>query len=544
MFSRQQLSQLGKSIAGLGLRRLAVLGVVGVAIVASVVAAAYYLGRPAMQPIYTGLSGQDVARITAALAEEGIAFDVNEARSAVLVPFGQTAQARILLAQKGLPASSRAGYELFDQIGSIGLTSFMQEITRVRALEGEIARTIQGLDGVAAARVHLVLPEPGAIRRDRREPSASVVLRLDDRWRDEAAQAVRQIVAAAVPSLKPEQVNVASTDGRVLVSGGDGRSLGTQKLAEMERSMASDLEQRASRTLASALGHGNFQVSVSVRLDVDRQEVSETIFDPKSRVERSVKVIKQSGSQEDGGKSQAVGVESNIPTPEAAQTDVEKRSQKEDRREEQINYELNSKQVQTVREGYRIEQLAIAAVVNNKRVVELAGGKAGASDIEVRLDELKRLVAAATGAKLDGNDRVEMSAVDFSISDSELAPVSGPGALDYVLMNTGTAINAAAMLAVVFVVVWFGLRPAVQMLAVSREPDAMAVGSLAPPFAGDMSGVLADNQGEGTRVGTGGGERSASLAASQRSIGDRLVTLVESDDVKTTKVLKAWMQEA
>ena len=161
MPSSEQLSRLVAGFAALGARRLMLLGLVGLAVIAAVGTSAVFLGRPAMQPIYTGLTPQDVSRMTAALAEAGVPFDVNEQRNAVLVTFGQTARARTLLAQKGLPTSSRAGYELFDQLGSIGLTSFMQEVTRVRALEGEIARTIQALDGVAAARVHLVLPDPG-----------------------------------------------------------------------------------------------------------------------------------------------------------------------------------------------------------------------------------------------------------------------------------------------------------------------------------------------------------------------------------------------
>ena len=190
MINSQQLTQLGVSLAKLGARRLMLLGVVGVTVVILVAVAAYYLGRPAMQPIYTGLSSQDVTRITAALAEAGVTFDVNEQRNAVLVPFGQTARARTLLAQKGLPTSARAGYELFDQLGSIGLTSFMQEITRVRALEGEIARTIQALDGVGAARVHLVLSEAGSFRRERRDATASVLLRVEEKWNAASGQVV------------------------------------------------------------------------------------------------------------------------------------------------------------------------------------------------------------------------------------------------------------------------------------------------------------------------------------------------------------------
>jgi flagellar M-ring protein FliF len=410
MISKQQIEQIGASLSRLGKRRLVLLAVSGLAIMATVVLAASFLARPALQPIYTGLTSQDVTRIAEALGDAGLQFDVNEQRNAVLVPFGQTARARTLLAQKGLPTSSRAGYELFDQMGSMGLTSFMQEVTRVRALEGEIARTIQALDGVAAARVHLVLPDPGSFRRDRREPSASVLLRLDSRWQTQAGQAVRHLVAAAVPGMKTEQVSIASTDGRLIATGGDEKTLSSMKLAEMERSMATELEQRASRTLASALGAGNYQISVTVRLDVDRQQTSETTFDPKSRIERSVRTVKQSGSTEDGGGKAAVSVEANVPREESAQVDGDKRRQREDRREELVNYELSSKTVQTVREGYRVQRIAIAAVVSRTQIAAQLGSGADAAAVDARLAELKRLVAAATGASPDRNDSIEIAA--------------------------------------------------------------------------------------------------------------------------------------
>lgn len=560
MPTSQQLSQLVQNILSLGPRRISVLAAIGVAVMAAVGAAAYYLGRPAMQPIYTGLSAQDVSLITAALSEAGVPFDVNEQRSSVMVPFGLTTRARTLLAQKGLPASSRAGYELFDQLGSIGLTSFMQEITRVRALEGEIARTIQALDGVAAARVHIVLPDPGSFRRDRRDPSGSVLLRLNERWQAASAQAVRQIVAAAIPGMKIEQVSVTSTDGRVLASGGDERNMGNLKLSEMERAMANDLEQRAGRTLASAVGEGNFQVSVSVRLDVDREQVNETVYDPKSRVERSVKIIKQSGSTEDGGSKPTVGVEANLPTGDQNQSEGDKRRQREDRREELVNYELNTKTKQLVREGYRVEQLAIATVINRKQLVEQAGGNASKADVDARLEDLKRLIAASTGAKLDQKDRLEISAVDFPGDGKALAPVQGPGLMDYLMMNIGTGINALALLGVVFVVVWLGMRPAARIL--QEQPKALTaeaasngsiasnagLGLPAPDFGamGAGNGVGGDLNGFGF---DGNGFDMPAPALSSRkaqsnAIRERLSAIVEENDESVTRVLKSWMQEA
>ena len=553
MPSSDQLSRLMTSLMALGARRLVLLGLVGLSVMAAVATAAMHLGRPAMQPIYTGLSAQDVSRITAALAEAGISFDVNEQRSAVMVAFGQTARARSLLAQKGLPNSSRAGYELFDQLGSIGLTSFMQEVTRVRALEGEIARTIQALDGVAAARVHLVLADPGSFRRERRDPSASVLLRVDERWQNSAAQAVRHIVAAAVPGMKVEQVNVAATDGRLLASGGDELTLGTAKHAEMERSMAAELEQRASRTLSAMLGPGYSQVSAPVRLDVDRQQVNETVYDPKSRIERSVRTVKQSGQSEDSGTKPSVGVVANLPKEETSQAEGEKRRQKEDRREELVNYELNTKTVQTVREGYRVKRQAIAVVISRKHLTESLGGGATPEAQEARLAELKRLVAAATGASAEREDLVEIAAVDFSAGDGAMTPVPGPSIRDYMLMNAGTAMNALAMLGVVFLVAWFGLRPVTRMLgeqpaialdattapALANQaggPGATDTPALAPP-RGDMAELVPDGSYDG-RV------QQVPRRKNNAAMREKLEALVESDSAEVTKVLKGWMQGA
>ena len=179
MIGREQLERLWMSLLGLGGRRLSVLALVGVTVFGTVALSGYYLSRPDLETLYGGLNAQDVSRIGATLKEAGIAFDVNSQGNAVLVRRGQTAQARMLLAEKGLPSSTNAGYELFDKLGSIGLTSFMQEVTRVRALEGEIARTIQAMRGVKAARVHIVLPDSGSFRRNRQPPSASVIIRTD-----------------------------------------------------------------------------------------------------------------------------------------------------------------------------------------------------------------------------------------------------------------------------------------------------------------------------------------------------------------------------
>jgi flagellar M-ring protein FliF len=549
MLTLNSLSQLGSSLANFGPRRLALLGGVGLMVMIAVGIATHFLSRPAMQSIYTGLSAQEVGRMTSVLAEAGISFDINEQRNAVLVPYGQTARARTLLAQKGLPASARAGYELFDSLGSIGLTSFMQEVTRVRALEGEIARTVQALDGVAAARVHLVLPEQGSFRRERRDPSGSVLLRLEGRVPPATGQVVRHLVAAAVPGMKTDQVSVASTDGRLLVTGESELAAGSARLAEMERTMAAELEQKASRTLTSTLGSGNFQISITASLDVDRQQINETVFDPRSRVERSLRVVKQSGSSEDAAARAAAGADANVPREETSQSESERRRQREDRKEELINYELNSKTVQTVREGYRVKALAIAVVINRKQLIAQLGGSPDANAVAQRLEELKRLVAASTGSSEQRQDRIEISAADFSGVDVGLLTQPAASLMDYLQMNIGVIINALSMLGMVLIVVLLGVRPLIKRLSGASDGAAPAVQTISSDAGAAMPSLVGRSVEPSDASALADGTVSAGLPSGlgrsrELDVRARLDALVAANDVEVAKVLKSWMADA
>jgi flagellar M-ring protein FliF len=160
----EQIKSILDNLRSLGPRRLAMMGGAGAIVVAVILTASIWLNRPAYETLYVGLDRNDVGQIGLVLSESGIRYDVSSDGASVMVPTGRTGQARMLLAERGLPTSSNAGYELFDNVGSFGLTSFMQEVTRVRALEGEIARTIQSIAGIKSARVHIVMPERASFR--------------------------------------------------------------------------------------------------------------------------------------------------------------------------------------------------------------------------------------------------------------------------------------------------------------------------------------------------------------------------------------------
>ena len=555
MLGWEQLERLWSNLLGLGARRLAALGLVGLAVFAAVGFGSYYLSRPEYETLYAGLNSQDVSRIGAALKEAGVPFDVNAEGTKVMVRSEQTSQARMLLAEKGLPSSANAGYELFDKLGPIGLTSFMQEITRVRALEGELSRTIQTMKGVKAARVHIVLPENGSFRRGRQPPSASVVIRTEAVADASAVQAIRHLVAAAVPALGVEQVNVLSADGTVLAAAGDATTAAPTRLAELERTVGKDLEDNVRKTLAPYLGLSNFQVSVATRLNMDKKQTNETTFDPESKVERSLRVVKETGTSQDTSSRAPVGVDQNIPKDQAGSEAGDQSKKANERREDLTNYELNSKTIQTVSEGYRIEGLTIAVVINRKRLLASLGESAAPEAVQAQVKEVERLVGTAAGVDVKRGDQISVAAVEFADDTAILESDDSAVFFEQLISLVASLVKAATVLGVAFVVIWFGLRPLTRALLEQPVAAAVAGGNLAlegaESIAAAAGGPVQTSPGGQAAVATRPSAQMAEepnliedLTNSQRRIPQkRLEQMVNLDEEQAATVLKQWMRE-
>lgn len=540
----EQIQRIIDNLRGFGPQRLAAMGGVVALVLAVVAIAAVYLNRPAHETLYVGLERADVNQIGLVLGEAGIRFDVASDGSTVLVEAGKTAQARMLLAEKGLPTSTNAGYELFDNVGSLGLTSFMQQITRVRALEGEIARTVQSIQGIRAARVHIVLPERGSFRREEQQPSASVVIRASTLDGQRSAAAIRHLVSAAVPGLNTDRVTVLDSNGALLASGEDPTNSALTRSMEIERMVAQNMEENIRRALTSYLGNDNFRASVRAAVNTDMRQIEETIFDPDSRVERSVQVVRSANSASQKAANPPTTVEQNLPEEDVAATDGTQSNEESERREETTNYELNSKRIATVSNGYSVSKLSIAVVVNEARLSEILGANATPEMREARVAEIEALVASATGYDQTRGDVVTVSAVEF-IEDTELAGTSA-SMLESVGRHTGTLINAAAFIVVVFLVAWFGLRPLTAMLSPAAGPRTEAAeAQRALPQPGERQ-ALADNGGQ--IAGPDGLQMAPPEEFRQRikpAPQERLGRMVDLNEERTASILRKWAaQEA
>lgn len=538
------LKTLSESLLALGVRRLVALGLAAAAVFVLVGTSSYLLSRPVREVLYSGLDMADVTAMGAALGDAGIDFDVNEAGDTVLVARGSTAKARMYLAQRGLPRSGNSGYELFDKLGSMGLTSFMQQVTKVRALEGELARTIQLIDGIKAARVHLAMTSDNGFRGVRDKPAASVIIRGGGAPLEASAKAIRHLVAAAIPGLSPEQVTIMSTDGTLLSELGGTADAAPERLMGLEREVAADIERNIMRTLSPYVGMDNLRVSVAAKLNSDRREISETKFDPESRVERSVRTVKESGEAENANRASGVSVDQNMPQEEVSQGSGDSSKEKKDRREELTNYEINSRSVATTSQGYGIERLSVAVVIDKGQLLKLLGDGATSEQVEAQVDELKKLVKSAAGLDDTRGDLVELSAVDFGSVNEELEAVPPEGILGLLAGNIGILINAATLIGITLLVLLLGLRPAVKRILPATSQDAGGLATLPAAVPGAPRLGLPPNAPAAP---------SPPLLADpvyddiQRQLSysprDRLTKIVELDPDRAADVLRKWLNE-
>ncbi len=555
-----QLVQIIKNFGSLGRTRLMILGGVGVGSIAIILAAAIFVNKPAQETLYVGLETTDLNQISMALAESNVDFQVGSDGSSITVPAGMTGKARLLLAERGLPNSANAGYELFDNVGSLGLTSFMQEVTRVRALEGEIARTIQSISGITAARVHIVMPEVGNFRKAEQKPTASVMIRASAATGRNAATSIRHLVASAVPGLDVADVTILDSAGQLLASGDDAANGTLNRSLNIVQNVQQEVESNIDKALAPFLGMDNFRSSVTANLNTDAQQIQETTYDPESKVERSVRSTKEANQSQQNASDNATTVEQNIPqaAPQAGGAGGPQSQDKSDKREEQTNYEINSKTTATTRNSYKVEKLSVAVVVNKGRIAKMVGEPADQAKIDAYLAEMQKIVASAAGLDTSRGDVVTVTAMDFLENQLLDDANSGIHVMDMLSRNLAGIINSLAFVAVAFVVVWMGVRPLIRTVnGAGSSSSTVALGDSTPESAGlELPDFAPAGSAPGSSLMDGfGSDFGFDSTEDLLSLGDddgnfnrrvkegperKLARMVEINEERAAKILRKW----
>jgi flagellar M-ring protein FliF len=558
-----QLTAILKNLMALGTGKLLALGAVGALTLLAILVGTYYVNKPGYESLYVGLDATDLNQVSIALAEGGMNFQVGSDGTSLSVPVGQTGKARLFLAERGLPNSNNAGYELFDNVGSLGLTSFMQEVTRVRALEGEIGRTIQTIDGISSARVHIVMADRGSFRQAEQKPTASVMIRASQSAGRTSAASIRHLVASAVPGLNIDDVTILDSAGQLLASGDDPTNSTMNRSLGIVQNVQSEMESKIDNALAPFLGMDNFRTSVTAQLNTDAQQIQETTYDPDSKVERSVRVTKEAQKSEQVSQDQATTVEQNVPQGNDSVATGPKSSDQNDKKEEQTNFEINSKTVATVRNGFTVDKLSVAVVINKGRVAKLIGEPFDQVKYDTFITEMQKIVTSAAGLDNTRGDVINVTAIDFLENELLAENAQGDSFLDIFMRNMGSMINAGAFVVVAFLIVWLGFRPLIKAIggpemaaAGIGSPDSLPIGESIGLELPDFSPPAVSGSGANLMEGFGsdfgfdstddlltmGGEDDVHALSKRVKEGPerRLARMVDLSEERAAKILRKW----
>ena len=419
-----------QSIARLGATRLVAIVGVAAAMVAFFVFLTTRIAAPAMSLLYTDLDLKDSAQIVQKLDAMSVPYQLRGDGNQILVPADQVARLRMAMAEQGLPRGGSVGYELFDKSEGFGTSTAAQNVNQLRALEGELERTIAGLGPVQAARVHLVLPRRDLFVRDSQEASASIVVKLRGAERLSKGQvaAIQQVVASAVSTLKPGRVSVVDGAGTLLARG-DGQDANAATgvgAGEFQADYETRVARNVEELLERSLGPGKARVDVRADMDFDRITTSSESFDPDGQVVRSTQTVTQNDDSTSGG-DQPVTVTNNLPNGQAtAVAPTTPSRSKAARNEETVNYEISKTTRSQVREAGEVKRLSVAVLVDGTYTAKPDGTKQYAPRTPEELKQLTALVRSAIGYSEKRGDTVEVVNLKFATPE-EPAPAAAPG---------------------------------------------------------------------------------------------------------------------
>lgn len=456
--------------------RLAVMGAVVMGMVGFFVFLATRLATPSMVLLYGDLATSDSAQIVSKLEAMHVPFELKQNGSQIMVPGDKALRLRLSLADQGLPSGGSIGYEIFNDQKTIGTTNFVQNVNLVRALEGELARTIQTLGVVKTARVHLVLPRRELFSRDKQQPSASITLTMSGAARLEKEQiaAVQHLVAAAVPGLVPARVSIIDNKGKLLARGfeEDGAETMSAKAEERRRMFENRMGRTIEELLEKTVGAGKVRAEVKADMDFDRVSTTDERFDPDGQVVRSTQSVEESNTSRDAEGQQPVSVGTNLPDAGGAGESASSVAA-QNRTEETVNFEVSKKITNHVREAGVIRRLSVAVLIDGVRGKDASGEPTYTPRSEAEMELLATLVRGAIGFNADRGDTVEVINMEYAEHIAEEVPLElffGLDKNDLLRMAEVLVLSIVAILVILLVV-----RPLVSR-AFESIPSAAAAG--------------------------------------------------------------------
>lgn len=435
-----------------------------------------------MTPLYTELSTEDSGKIVAELEKQGISYEIRAGGTQIDVPADKVLRLRMSMAQLALPAGgSIVGYEIFDRSETFGSSNFVMNINMLRALEGELSRTINSLRNIQSSRVHIVMPSQELFSRNKQEPTASVTvgLRGSATLQQSEVNAITHLIAASVPRLSPSRVAVIDGHGRLLARGDGDESAAAMASTAQEYRIA--YERRMQNTLTDMLerviGPGNVQAKVTADINFDRTTINSEKYDPESQVARSVQSNSEIENSQDKSGKDAVTVANNVPTNKTANGaggDSSTSTRKIERTDETTNFEISKVVQNQVSEGGSVDRISVAVLVDGTYTTDADGNETYTPRSDEELKQLTTIVKTAIGYDEKRGDSVKVVNMQFSRGDETISEGSF---FERFKVEMQSIIQTLIIAVVAILAILLVLRPTVMHLIKHTQPPSERISS-------------------------------------------------------------------
>ena len=493
-----------------------------------------WTGRADFQPLYTNLQVEDAGIILSKLKELKIPYRIESNGSTILIPQEKIHEIRMDLASQGLPQGGNIGFEVFDNT-KLGMTEFAQNVNYQRALQGELARTINRFREVESSRVHIVMPEKSLFIEDEEPATASVVLKLHPgKWLSQLqVNGIIHLVSSSVPRLSTENVTVVDSNGKLLSEFKNKTGLGALNSDQLEyqAKVEQSLQNRIKTMLEKALGPEKAIVRVSCALDFKRQEKTEERFYPDNSVVRSEQSLKEKSSEPKPIPQGIPGIRSNLPAenpaqnPENKTTTTQKTFEKQDRT---VNYEIGRITSHTFEPVGELKRISVAVLVDGTyEAVQKSETEVEHKYVPRTAEEMQKLeniCKSAVNFDAARGDKVEVVNIPFEttsvmgIDEPERSPGWLTRLKDYQPYFKYAFFGLFLLLSFTFVV-----KPLVRWLA-DNTANEMEIIKQLPKTVGEIENEF----GEGAR---------------QLTFTDQASQLVASDNETSVEVMRDWLKE-
>jgi len=530
-------------LKGLGAARLAAMVAVTAALIGFFAFVIMRVTTPQMTTLFTDLSTEDSSAVIKDLERQGIPFEMRNEGAVILVPKDKVTRLRMKLAEGGLPKGGGVGYEIFDKSDALGTTSFVQNINHLRALEGELARTIRAIDRVQAARVHLVLPERPLFSRETPEPSASIVVRVRGTLDPQQIRAIRHVVASAVNGLKPQRVSIVDEAGQLLADGATtdaDNAVGDERRNAFEKRMRNQVE----AIVSSVVGQGRARVQLSADFDYNKVTQTSDRYDPEGRVLRSSQTREETSATTDS--SGQVTVNNELPGNQRNDSSATARDQSK-KSEETNNYEISRTTKTEVTEAGRVNRISVAVLVDGIYGKNERGEMVYQDRSREQLDRIAALVRSAIGFDQKRGDQVEVVNLRFAEPPSvpQMAEPTGLlGMFQFTKDDVMYVIELGVMMLLGLVVLFMVIRPLVKRILAS---DALPAPVAAPVLADGTTQGAAGAAGQALLPPGSTASQLIDVAQVQGQVHAQAVhrvgELAERNPNETASIVRQWLAE-